>query len=198
VLDIACGKAGPALILAAEYGCRLVGVEQREGFASEARTRIAAAGLGSLIEVHTADAAAFEIEPESWDAALCLGASFVWGTIADTAPVLARAVRSGGFVAIGEPYWRVWPVPEGIDAGEYVALEKTVDRFHRAGLELTGLIAASEDDWDHYESLHWRALEETLAENPDAELRAQHERHRNAHVARRSLFGWAIFVGRKP
>ena len=30
VLDIACGKAGPALILASTFGCHILGIEVRE------------------------------------------------------------------------------------------------------------------------------------------------------------------------
>ncbi len=111
-------------------------------------------------------------------------------------------MRSGGFVAIGEPFWREWPLPDGIDATGYVALDATVRRFEQAGLAVTGVIAASEDDWDHYESLHWRAIEEWLAEHPDhpdaEEFRAQHARFRDEYFRfNRALLGWAIFVGRK-
>ena len=201
VLDVACGKAGPALILAAEHGCRIRGIELRSGFADAARERIAAAGLERLIEVETADASAATFEPAAYDVALCLGASFVWGTIADAAAVLAPAVRQGGSVAIGEPFWRRWPLPAGVDPMEYVGLEATVDRFAAAGLGTTGVIAASRDDWDRYESLHWRAAEEWLAEHPDdphaAEVRAGHEAARRAYLEiHRPLLGWAIFVGR--
>jgi SAM-dependent methyltransferase len=202
VLDVACGKAGPALILASTYGCRILGVELRQGFAEEARARIAASGLESLIEVQTGDGADVEFGVEVWDAALCLGASFVWGTIAHAAAALSPAVRRGGFVVVGEPFWRQWPLPDGIDANEFVSLDATVARFERDGLATTGIIAASDDDWDHYESLHWRAVEEWLAEEPDhpdaAEIRARHRRHRGDHFGfRRALLGWAIFVGRK-
>lgn len=93
VLDVACGKAGPALILASTYGCRITGIEKRPAFADEARARVAASGLGSLIQVETADAAELRFEPEAWDAALCIGASFVWGTIADAAAALAPSVQ---------------------------------------------------------------------------------------------------------
>jgi hypothetical protein len=63
-------------------------------------------------------------------------------------------------------------------------------------------VAASDDDWDRYESLHWRAIEEWLADNADhpggAELRSQHERFRSHYLSvERPLLGWAIFVGRK-
>src|SRR5438093_12643084 len=80
VLDIACGKGGPALILAATYGCRVHGIEIRPGFAEVARARAASNGLESLIEVQTGDASEVQFEPNSWDAARCVGARFVWGT----------------------------------------------------------------------------------------------------------------------
>jgi SAM-dependent methyltransferase len=202
VLDIACGKGGPALILAATYGCRVHGVEIRPAFAEAARARAAANGLESLIEVKTADASELEFEPESWDAALCIGASFVWGTIADAAAALRPFVRAGGFVAIGEPFWRQWPLPDGIEDEDFVDLHATVERFQRAGLAATGMIAASEDDWDHYESLHWRAVEEWLADHPDhpdaKDIRTQHNRYRGDYFGfKRALLGWAIIVGRK-
>jgi hypothetical protein len=77
-----------------------------------------------------------------------------------------------------------------------------VRRFEAAGLPPEGLVASSEDDWDTYESLHWRALEGWLAANgddPDApRIRELHERYRDEYLSwGRELLGWAIFVGRK-
>jgi hypothetical protein len=167
-----------------------------------ARARAAANGLESLIEVQTADASELEFEPESWDAALCIGASFVWGTIAAAAAALLPFVRAGGFVAIGEPFWRQSPLPAGIEQEDFVDLPATVERFEQAGLATTGMIAASEDDWDRYESLHWRATEEWLTEHPDHpdadDIRTQHNRYRTDYFRfKRALLGWAIFVGRR-
>ena len=194
VLDIACGKGGPATILAGTYGCHVVGIEIRPEFAEAARKRARAAGVADLVDVRTGDGSQLDFEPESFDAALCLGASFVWGAIGDAATALRPLVRPEGFVAIGEPFWRDRP----IDAEGWVDAAETADRFARAGFATTGLIPASTEDWDRYESLHWRALEEWLAENPDDELRAQHERRRSHYLrVRRELLGWAIFVGRK-
>ena len=199
VLDVACGKAGPAVLLASTFGCHIVGVELRSGFADEARARIAAAGLQSLVDVHTADASDYALEVTSWDAVLCLGASFIWGTIREAAAKLAPAVKPGGFLAIGEPYWRRWPLPDQVDDEGYVDLSSTVRRFAESGVAVTGLIAADEDDWDRYESLHWRALDDWLAEHPErSELRARHEHYREDYFRfKRSLLGWAIFVGRR-
>jgi SAM-dependent methyltransferase len=199
VLDVACGKGGPALVLASTFGCRIVGIELRSAFADEARARTAARGLDSLVEVRTADAATVALEPDAWDAALCLGASFVWGSIGDAATALVPAVRRGGFVAIGEPFWRRWPPPDGVDDAGYVDLAGTCNRFVGAGVAITGLIAADEDDWDRYESLHWRALEEWLALHPGADdIRGGHERAREEYLrSGRALLGWAILVGRR-
>jgi SAM-dependent methyltransferase len=203
VVDLACGKAGPALILAGAFGCRVLGVERATEFVTVARQRVEDAGLERRVEIVEGDAAAFPLEPEAWDAALCLGASFVWHGLEGTLEALAPAVRPGGHVVVGEPFWRSWPLPEGIDDLGYLPLRETVGRFEAAGLALVTLIASSEDDWDTYESLHWRALESWLAEHrgdPDAAaIRQRHEASRDAYLRHeRALFGWAIFVARKP
>jgi SAM-dependent methyltransferase len=202
VLDLACGRAGPALVLAATYGCHIVGIERMPEFADAGRARVEAAGLGELIEITTADVREAALEPAAWDAVLRIGAGFIWGTMTEAAAALAPAARPGGFVALGEPFWRRWPLPEGVDDEGWTTLRDTAARMARAGLAVTGIIAASDDDWDRYESLHWRAVEEWLALSPDdpdaADMRADHERSRDDYLrTQRDLLGWAIFVGRK-
>jgi SAM-dependent methyltransferase len=201
VLDLACGKAGPALLLAGEFGCSVLGVERAPEFAAIARDRVEAAGLSDRIEIVEGDAAAFPLEPGAWDAALCLGASFVWHGFEGTLAALTPAVPPGGHVVVGEPFWRTWPLPDGVDDDGYVPLRETVARLEAAGLALVTLIASSEDDWDTYESLHWRALEEWLAEHPrdpdSVAIRERYETNREAYLQhQRALLGWAIFVGR--
>ena len=70
-------------------------------------------------------------------------------------------------------------------------------------LRVVTLIDASRDDWDRYETLHWRAVEEWLAESPgdpDAnEVRTSYERWKRTYLRHgRALLGWAIFVAWKP
>jgi 50S ribosomal protein uL3 len=64
VLDIACGKGGPARILAATFGCRILGIELRPAFAEEARRRIDDADLSELVEIRTADASSSTVGQE--------------------------------------------------------------------------------------------------------------------------------------
>ena len=202
VLDIACGKCGPAVVLASTYRCRIVGVERLEAFADEGRKRVAGAGLDELVDVRTGDAAEFPARARGLGRRPLPRCHVIWGTIAETAATLAPAVRPGGFLALGEPYWRQ-PPDAASPWAEYADLPGTVARFEASGVALTGIIASSDDDWDRYESLHWRAVEEWLAEEPAhpdaAEVRARHERSRDDFVrSQRALLNWAIFVGRKP
>src|ERR687896_548020 len=70
VLDVASGRGGPALVLASAFGCRITCVERAEEFHAVAQRSVAEAGLEGLIELDHADARAFALEPESYDAAL--------------------------------------------------------------------------------------------------------------------------------
>jgi SAM-dependent methyltransferase len=204
VLDVASGRGGPALLLAERFGCRIHGVELSPDFRAVALERTEAAGLADRVDFELADGAQVVHEPESYDAALCLGASFVYGSLADTVDALAAAVRPGGYVAVGEPYWRALPLPaDYVDRDEpWTTLEGTVTIFETSGLAVVSVIASSDDDWDRYETLHWKAVEQWLADNaadPDADdIRARHERWKRSYLRhQRELLGWAIFVGWK-
>ena len=199
VLDIACGRGGPAIVLASTFGCRVVGVERSNEFATAARERIAAGGLEELITIHEQDAADFPIEAEQWDAALCLGACWIWDGLEGTVATLMRGLRPGGHVAVGEVYVRA---RAGDGDEEFASLADTVRRFERAGPPVTTLIRASEQDWDAYESLHWASLEEWLAENAEdpgaAEIRSEHEKWKWRYLEQGyDADGWAIFAGQK-
>jgi SAM-dependent methyltransferase len=204
VLDIASGKGGPALLLAETFGCRLTCVERSPEFVAEARERTAIAGLEHRIEIVEADAATYELG--RYDAALCLGASFAFGGLV---PTVERLRSAAPLLAVGEPYWREWPLPaqaasdgQGrVAEDDFLPLPETIERAESAGVRVVSLIASSQDDWDRYESLHWLALDEWLAANPDHpradEFRARGTTHRARYLAwERAALGWAILVCR--
>ena len=205
VLDIASGRGGPALVLARAFGCRIDGIEIAPEFHAAAVERAKARELSHLVSFRLGDAAREPLPPEEYDAALCLGASFVYGSLADTVEALAPAVKHGGHVVVGEPYWRRLPLPEDYEDRHdpWTTLEGTVTIFETSGLPVVSVIASSENDWDRYETLHWRAVEEWLAANPDdagaGEIRARHAGHKRTYLRHgREHLGWAIFIGRKP
>jgi hypothetical protein len=206
LLDIGSGRGGPALLLASERACRITCVEQSAEFAADARERARAAGVSELIEVVESDAKDFRIERAGYDAAMCLGASFAFDGLEPTVRALTEAVPARGLIAVGEPFWRMWPLPAGFESRhseDFLPLAQTVERFESAGVEVVSLIASSQDDWDRYESLQWLALDEWLAENPghpQAEEFSAQGRFQRDHYLRwdRELLDWAIFVCRTP
>jgi cyclopropane fatty-acyl-phospholipid synthase-like methyltransferase len=204
VLDIASGRGGPALLLAQEFGCHVRGIEIAPEFHAVAVGRAAAAGLAERIMFELGNGASASFEQETYDAALCLGASFVFGSLADTVDALAPAVRPGGYVSVGEPYWRRLPLPDDYEnrRDPWTTLDGTVTIFETSGLPVVSVIASSGDDWDRYETLHWQSVERWLAANsadPDAtEIRARHEHDKRTYLRHgREYLGWAIFVGWK-
>jgi SAM-dependent methyltransferase len=201
VLDIASGRGGPALLLAREFGCRVEGIELRPEFQAVAVERAEEEGLAHLVSSRVGDALQEEL-PGGYDVAMCLGATFVWGGLAGTLDALEPVVRHGGHVVVGEPFWRKLPLPDDYEErnAPYTTLEGTVAILESGGLRTVAVIVSSEDDWDRYETLHWRAVEEWLAENPDdpdaADIRAHHEHYKRTYLRHgRELVGWAIFVG---
>jgi SAM-dependent methyltransferase len=202
VLDMACGRGGPAVLFAESFGCRVIGVERASEFVVAARGRVAAAGLGDRVEVVETDASTYVVADADVDAALCLGATFVWGGLAGTLDALKPAVKHGGHVVVGEPYWKQWPLPDGEDDLGFTDLRGVTSTVQAAGLRLTGVIASSTDDWDVYESLHWRALEEWLDHHPDdpdaASIAARHHAAQHDYlVHERGRLGWAMVIGWK-
>jgi SAM-dependent methyltransferase len=201
VLDLASGRGGPALILAVTFGCRLTCVERSPEFLAAARERVAAAGLEERIELVESDAASFELG--RYDAALCLGATFVYDGLV---PTLERLSAAAPLVAVGEPYWRTWPLPleaepERLGSEDWLPLAATLERAESTGVRVVSLIASSQDDWDRYESLHWQTLDRWLMANPDhpqaEEFRARGAAQRGRYLRwERAAIGWAILVCR--
>jgi SAM-dependent methyltransferase len=205
VLDVASGRGGPAVLLASAFGCHVRGIEIAPEFHAAAVQRAEAAGVADRVSFALGDAREAALQPESCDVALCLGASFVWGGLAGALDVLEPVVRPGGHVVVGEPYWRTLPLPADYeDRGDpWTTLEGTVAIFESGPLRVISVIAASEDDWDRYETLRWRGVEEWLAASPghaeEAEVRRLHARFKRIYLRHgREHVGWAILAGWKP
>jgi SAM-dependent methyltransferase len=204
VLDVASGRGGPAILLAREFGCRLTCVERAAEFVAVAQERIRTAELVDRIELVEADAATFEFG--RYDAVLCLGATFVYGGLV---PTLERLRAAAPLLCVGEPYWRIWPLPpepqsdadERTGEQDWLPLPETVERVESTGVRVVSLITSSEDDWDRYESLHWQTLDRWLAANPGhpqaEEFRRRGAADRDRYLRwERAVMGWAIFVCR--
>jgi cyclopropane fatty-acyl-phospholipid synthase-like methyltransferase len=94
VLDIACGKAEFLVRTAKRWKCSAVGVDISPYFVADARKKIEAAGFEAAIEIVEANGSEYLGKPSSFDAAVCLGASWIWGGLEGTLGWRERLVRS--------------------------------------------------------------------------------------------------------
>ena len=201
VLDFGSGYAEMLALWAEAFGIAGDGVELRPLACERARRKLAERGLAGRVQIHCQSAADYAFTPYSYDVATCLGASFVWGGYGPTMRHLLTAIRPGGKIVIGEPYWRTSAVPT-----DYARAEATVHTEYellqltrQVGLDLVTVVRASHDDWDRYESGNWVGLARWLAENRVHPERAQvldHLRSSQDEYTRwaREYFGWAMFV----
>lgn len=199
VLDIGCGKGWLLRSWSQQWAIDGTGLEINPHFLAVAREQASAMGVTKRVQFVEGPALDFQSEPASYDIVMCIGASFALDGFDAALPWMRRALKPDGVLAIGEVFANEIPFPPEAIAQHVYDLPGTVDVLQEHGLELMGLIAASPDDWDHYESMHWRAAREWAAENPDHADRAellQHTatwRERYLRGGRRYL-GWAIFV----
>lgn len=207
VLDIACGKGELLVRLAERQATRGVGVDLSPFCIAEVRALAAARAPAAELELLTMDGVDFQGEPASYDLACCVGASWTFGGHEATLRALAAFVRPGGQVLVGEPYWRRDPDPAYLEWGE---LRRDEFGTH-AGNVQTGVsiglvplyaLASSEDDFDRYEALQWRAADRHAREHPDdpdlPELLERTVRGRHEYLTwGRETLGWSLYLFRR-
>ncbi len=214
VLDIACGKGELFLRLAETYGgqsgagFRGAAVDISPFCIAELRAsasrRVPAAEV-ELLEMAGAD---YGAEPGSFDLACCLGASWVFSGHRGTLRTLREAVRPGGQILVGEPFWIADPSPDYLAWSrmrreEFGTHAENVQAGEAEGLVPLLALVSNGDDWDTYESLQWRAAARHAEANPDdpdlTELldRVNHSRHEYLTWGRQTL-GWALYLFGRP
>jgi len=204
VLDVGSGKGWLLRTWAKAWQIEGTGLEVNPWHVAEARERAEAEGAADRLCFIEGPALDFAPQPASYDGVLCIGASFALNNFDEAVAWMRRAVKSDGVLAIGEPFLNRPLPPEvaalaGPEAAQWRSLAGTVAALEAHGLELCGLITASPDDWDHYESPHWLAAREWAAANPDhperEELLRGVRRAREAYFGwERDYLGWSIFV----
>lgn len=206
ILDIGCGKAEFLVRTARRWGCRGVGVDLSPPFVADARAKVEGAGLADSIEIVEADGKSYDGDPAAFDAAICMGASWIWGGLEGTLRALSAWARPDGLIVMGEPYWKCKPSPEHLAAVEmneadFGTHRGNVETGLGLGLSLLHIVVSNDDDWDRYEGYQWRAAENWALANPDdpdlPELMAQIRSARDTYLRwGRDEFGWAIYLFR--
>lgn len=200
VIDFGCGCAEPLALWAEEFGIIGIGIDISEDFCDRARKKLAMKGLSDRIEIVCSNGADYVFEEGAFDAATCIGATFIFGGYQKTVNVLKRAIHQDGRLGIGETHWLCDQVPpEYAQKQTSTQPEPELTQITRnEGFELEYIIRASRDDWDRYYSDTWYAWIRWLNENPnhpDYEQVFKYFRTDQDDYLRfqRQYMGWAMY-----
>lgn len=207
LLDLACGKAEMLCSWAARYGLHGVGVDISAVFLEAARARAAELTVEAQIELVHGKAEDYQAAPQSFDIVSCIGATGIGGGLVGMLELMKPALRPGGLLLVGEPYWIDPPppgAPESLGGGadEFTSLSGTLDRFEESGTDLVEMVLADGDSWDRYMASQWMTASTWFGEHadePDAEEFADRvAAGRRAYLEYgRRYFGWGVFVLRE-
>ncbi len=161
-------------------------------------------GVERSIRFVEADAGRYTAEARAFDMVSCIGATWIGGGLVGTLKLMLPALKEGGLILVGEPYWIDQPPREayagiGVKEEDYVSLLGTLDRFESVGLDLVEMVMADSNSWDRYEAAQWWTIREWLRENPnDPDAPAVRDylakSHREYLTYTRRYFGWGVFV----
>ncbi len=115
----------------------------------------------------------------------------MFGGIRPTLRFLAQATRPGGCVVVGQPFWKKEPVAEylgwsGMARDEFGSHAGNVEAGEAEELVPRLALVSSDDEWDRYETLQWRAAAryaDLHADDPEVtELLARVEKSRREYL----------------
>jgi SAM-dependent methyltransferase len=205
VLDLACGSGEMLCTWARDHHITGTGVDISTTFTERASARSAELGVADRLRFVHGDAAGY-VADEPVDLAACIGATWIGGGMAGTVELLARSLRPGGLMLIGEPYWLQEPPDQETVEGCYTSrksdlglLPELLGRFGELGYDLVEMVLADPDSWDRYAAAQWLNLRRWLDQNPDDELAAEVRAELDTAPARharyvREYLGWGIFA----
>ena len=205
VLDLGSGSGEMLCTWARDYGILGTGVDLSRLFTEQARLRAEELGVADRVRFLHGDAAGY-VSDEKADVAACVGATWIGGGVAGTIELLARSLRPGGILLIGEPYWRQLPPTEDVAKGclagsisGFLLLPELLASFGRLGYDVVEMVLANQDGWDRYEAAKWLTMRRWLDANPGDELAKEVRARLTAEPERyatytREFLGWGVFA----
>lgn len=204
-LDLGSGSGEMLCTWARDHGVTGLGIDLSRLYTEQARLRAEELGVADQVRFIHGDAAGF-VSDEKVGVAACVGASWIGGGVAGTIELLAKSLRPGGIVLIGEPYWRRLPATEEVARGclagstsDFLLLPRLLASFGRLGYDIVEMVLADQDSWDRYEAAKWLTMRRWLDANPAddfakdvrAQLTSEPERYA---TYTREYMGWGVFA----
>ena len=205
VLDLGSGSGEMLCTWARDFGIIGTGIDMSQLFYEQAKLRAKELSVANRVEFIHGDAAGY-VADEKVGVAACLGATWIGGGVIGTIELLAKSLRSGGIILVGEPYWLQIPpteeVARGCHAGsiaDFILLPELLASFHDLDYDVVEMVLADQDSWDRYEAAKWLTMRQWLAANPDdnfaKDVRALLTSEPGRYVTyTREYLGWGVFA----
>ncbi|SEL85843.1 Methyltransferase domain-containing protein [Kosakonia sacchari] len=205
ILDLGSGSGEMLCTWSRDYGITGVGIDMSPLFTAQAKLRAEALGVAAHVHFIHNDASGY-IADEKCDVAACVGATWIAGGVGGTIALLAKSLKPGGIILIGEPYWRQLPATDeeakacGASAlADFLTLPQLVASFGERGYDVVEMVLADQEGWDRYEAAKWLTLRRWLAENPNDEFAAEVRETLTLAPVRhvtwtREYLGWGVFA----
>lgn len=205
ILDLGSGSGEMLCTWAHDHGICGVGIDMSLLFSEQATLRASELGVTEHVRFIHADATGY-IAAKKYDIAACVGATWIGGGVAGTVELLAKSLKPGGVILIGEPYWRQLPATENIaqacgatSVADFLILPELVSSFSKLGYNIVEMVLADQEGWDRYEAAKWLTMRRWLETNPNDDfaqevrelLRTLPERH---VTFTREYIGWGVFA----
>jgi SAM-dependent methyltransferase len=205
VLDLGSGSGEMLCTWARDYGITGIGIDMSPLFTGQAKLRAEELGVADQVEFIHGDAAGY-VADEKFGVAACLGATWIGGGVAGTIGLLAKSLRSGGIILIGEPWWLRSPPTEDVARGcgaeavsGFLLLPELLASFGDINYDVVEMVLADQGSWDRYEAARWLTMRRWLEANPgdafEKDVRAQLTSEPERYAAyTREYLGWGVFA----
>lgn len=205
ILDLGSGSGEMLCTWARDHGVTGTGVDLSKLFSEQARLRAEELGVADRVQFVHGDASGY-VSEEKVDVAACIGATWIGGGVAGTIELLARSLRTGGIILVGEPYWRQMPPTEdvanrceGLSISDLLLLPDLLGSFSALGYDVVEMVLADQDSWDRYAAAQWLTMRRWLDDNPGDEMAAEvraklGSEPQNYAAYTREYLGWGVFA----
>lgn len=205
ILDLGSGSGEMLCTWARDHGINGTGIDMSQLFTAQAKQRAEELGVSERVHFIHSDAAGY-VTDEKCDVAACVGATWIAGGFAGSVELLAKSLKPGGMILIGEPWWRQVPETEEIaqacgvsSKADFLTLPGLVASFDELGYDVVEMVLADQEGWDRYEAAKWLTMRRWLEANAEDdfadEVRAELTIAPKRHVTyAREYFGWGVFA----
>jgi SAM-dependent methyltransferase len=206
VLDVGCGKGEFLLHLAVHRAVRGEGLDRSVRAIDVARRRVRERTLQGRLRFRCGDARSLRWPREPYFLSVCLGATHALGGLRDTLAKLRAWTRPGGWIVVGEGFWKRPPDPAylevlGASPDDLLDDRGNVRAGEALGLKLAERWSSTSAEWDDFEREYSEGIESYARERPNdpdvPEMLRRIRRWRAAYLQwGKKTLGFGIYVFR--